>query len=264
MSSAYKAMLTRSGRGRYQADWDDARDHFRRLISEFIGTFGLVFVLSFGTAILKGHAGPAISDVALVSLLSAVSSLWLVVAVYALGDISAHFNPAMTFAFALRGDMSWRRAALYWIVQLVAALAAAGLARLWFGPGSGLAATLPRPGGAWAAVAFEAVLTGGFVLLVLAMTQGPKLNGPFTPLAVGAYIMSLGTVGGLYEGAAMNPARALGPDMMIGRMADGWVYVLGPLLGAAVAVGLDFVLRGPADLTEAEAAESESASVAGG
>ena len=261
MSSAYKTMLTRSGKGRYQANWDDSRDHFRRLISEFIGTFGLVFVLSFGTAILKGHGGSAVSDVALVSLLSAVSALWLVVAIYALGDISAHFNPAMTFAFALRGDMSWARAALYWIVQCLAALAAAGLARLWFGSGSGLAATLPKPGDAWAAVAFEAVLTGGFVLLVLAMTRGPKLNGPFTPLAVGAYIMSLGTVGGLYEGAAMNPARALGPDVMVGQAGAVWVYVLGPLLGAAAAVGFDLVLRGPADLAEAQAAESQSASV---
>ncbi len=263
MPPVYKTMLTRFGDGRYHADWDDSRGHHRRLISEFIGTFGLVFVLSFGAAILKAYASPAISDVAMVGLLSAVSSLWLVIAIYALGDISAHFNPAMTFAFALRGDMSWRRAGLYWITQLVAALAAAGLARLWFGPGSGLAATLPQPHHAWAAVAFEAVLTGGFVLLVLAMTRGPKLNGPFTPLAVGAYVMSLGSVGGLYEGAAMNPARALGPDIMVGQPAAGWVYVLGPLLGAAAAVGVDFILRGPADLTEAEAAESERASVAG-
>ena len=74
-----------------------------------------------------------------------------------------------------------------------------------------------------------------------------------------AYIRSLETVGGLYKGTAMNPARALGPDIVAGRTTAAWVYVLGPLLGAACVVGVELILRGPADLAEAEAAERESA-----
>ncbi len=261
---AYRQMIDRFGGSRYRSDWSDSRDHHRRLLSEFIGTFGLVIVLSFGAAILTARSQPHISNTTLVTLLSATSSLWLVVSIYALGDVSAHFNPAMTFAYAVRGDMSWRRAAIYWVVQFAGALAAAGLARAWFGPSSGLASVGPPPGQAWSAMGFEALLTGGFVLLILATTQGPKLNGPFTPLAVAAYIMSLGTVGGLFEGAAMNPARALGPNLAVGRLQDAWVYVLGPVLGALAAVGLDRLLRGPATVGEAEAAESESAPAPGG
>ena len=259
MPAAYQTLLADRAGPRYHADWSDASHHHRRFVSEFIGTFGLVGVLSFGSAILTGFGQPPVGNVVIVTLLSAISSLWLVIAIYALGDVSAHFNPAVTFAFALRGDMSWRRAGVYWIVQCVAAIAAAMLARAAFGTTSGLASVVPQPGAPWGAVAFEAVLTGGFVLLLLAISQGPKLNGPFTPLAVAAYIMSLGTMGGLYEGAAMNPARALGPNLAIGRLDVVWVYVLGSLIGAAVAVALDRVLRGRATEGEAGIAESEPA-----
>ena len=89
------------------------------------------------------------------------------------------------------------------------------------------------------------------------MARGPKLNGPFTPLAVAAYVLSFGTVGGLYEGAAFNPARAFGPDLALGRFDDLWVYVLGATVGAAAAVALDHYLKGSADLAEASMAESE-------
>ena len=260
MPKPYQMLSAERAGPRYHADWSDASHHHRRLIAEFIGTFGLVGVLSFGSAILNGFGQPAVSNVVVVTLLSAISSLWLVVAIYALGDVSAHFNPAMTFAFALRGDMSWRRAGTYWAVQCAAAITAALLARVTFGTASGLASVVPQAGAAWGAVVFEAALTGGFVLLLLAISQGPKLNGPFTPLAVAAYIMSLGTMGGLYEGAAMNPARALGPDLAVGRLDIVWVYALGSLLGAVAAVALDRVLRGAATSAEARIAESEPSS----
>ena len=259
MQKPYRTLLISRAGPRYHADWSDASHHHRRLISEFIGTFGLVGVLSFGSAILTGFGQPPVGNVVIVTLLSLVSSLWLVIAIYALGDVSAHFNPAMSFAFALRGDMSWRRTGAYWIVQCLAAIAAAMLARATFGTGGGLASVIPQPGMNWSAVVFEAVLTGGFVLLVLAIAQGPKLNGPFTPLAVAAYIMSLGTVGGLFEGAAMNPARALGPDLAVGRLDVVWVYGLGSLIGAIVAVQIDRALRGEASVSEADIAESEAA-----
>lgn len=258
MADPYRTIIANRAGQRYHADWSDASHHHRRLISEFLGTFGLVSVLSVGAAILGGFGHPAVSNVVIVTLLSAISSLWLVIAIYALGDVSAHFNPAMTFAFALRGDMSWRRAGAYWVVQCLAAVSAAMLACMAFGPSSGLAAVVPQPGGAWGAVIFEAFLTGGFVFLVLAIAQGPKLNGPFTPLAVAAYIMSLGTMGGLYEGAAMNPARALGPDLATGHFGVVWVYALGSLIGAVCAVGLDRLLRGSATVGEAGIAESEA------
>lgn len=248
-----------AGRGAlgYQADWFDARHHYRRFASEFLGTFGFVFALSGGAAVLHGYASPALSNAWTVVLLTLMAATWLVVAIYALGDLSAHFNPAMTFAFALRGDMSWKRAGLYCIVQCIAAACASGLARLFFGASSGLAAVHAPAGKTGSAFFFEVLLTGCFVLLVLAMCRGPKLNGPFTPLAVAAYVMSFGTMGGLFEGAAFNPARAFGPDLVTGQMNDLWVYVAGAACGVLIAVPVDQYLRGKATSFEAAVAESE-------
>ena len=178
---------------------------------------GLTFVLSGGAAILARYGGHALQPWQTVLVLSLVSALWLVVAVYFLGDISAHFNPATTLAFALRRDMGWVMAGAYWVVQFAAAVCGSLLARAFFGPAGNLAATMPKPGQAWQAAGFEAIITFGLVLMILNMANGPKLNGPFVPLAVGAYILAWGTMGGPYDGASMNPARSFGPDVAIGE-----------------------------------------------
>jgi aquaporin Z len=255
-ASARDQLIAVVGEKRYHADWTNNRHRARRLLSEFIGTFGLLFVLSAGAGAITAGAGAPVSKVALIALLSATSALWLVATVCALGDLSSHFNPAMTFAFALRGDLHWYMAVAYWVVQFVAAAAGSLLARAFFGTSSHLAATMPTPGEDWGAVAFEALATGGLVLVILAMTAGPKLNGPFIPFVVGAYIFSLGMTGGLFDGAAMNPARAFGPDLALGDLSTLWIYILGPMLGAAAAVFVDTVLRGRATAREAAAAQS--------
>jgi aquaporin Z len=175
--------------------------------------------------------------------------------VYFLGDISAHFNPATTLAFALRRDMGWVMAGVYWVVQFAAAVCGSLLARAFFGPAGNLAATMPQPGQSWQAAGFEAILTFGLVLMILNLANGPKLNGPFVPLAVGAYILAWGTMGGPYEGASMNPARSFGPDVAIGNLSTWWVYLVGPVAGAIIAVGVAYVLRGPAKAQEAAASE---------
>jgi glycerol uptake facilitator-like aquaporin len=249
-----QALIASVGGARYFADWTKPDHRFRRLLAELIGTSGLTFVLSGGAAILALYGGGPLRAWEAAFVLSAVSALWLVAAVYFLGDISAHFNPAMTFAFALRGDMGWPMAAVYVVVQMTAAAAGSLLARAFFGVEGHLAATVPPPGQLWQAVAFEAVITFGLVLMVLSMANGPKLNGSFVPLAVGAYIMSWGTMGGPFEGASMNPARSFGPDLARGDLTTWWVYVLGPAAGAILAVIVARILRGPAMAQEARAA----------
>lgn len=248
------ALIAEVGSHRYQASWTSNEHRKRRLIAEFIGMFGLMFALSGGAGILFRFGGGDPSPYVVALVLSAFAALWLMVAIFFLGDISAHFNPAMTFAFALRGDMGWVMAAVYWVVQCVAAIAGALTARWFFGTGGNLAATRPQPGMDLEAVAFEALITFGLVLMVLGMANGPKLNGPFVPFAVGAYIMAWGSLGGPFEGAAMNPARALGPDVALGDLGTVWIYVVGPLAGAALAVLVARVLRGPAKAQEARAA----------
>ena len=248
------ALIASVGGQRGWADWANPDHRLRRLLAEFIGMSGLTFILSGGAAILVRYGGHALQPWQTVLVLSAVSALWLVVAVYFLGDISAHFNPATTLAFALRRDMGWVMACAYWEVQLVAAVCGSLLARAFFGPEGNLAATMPKPGQSWQAAGFEAILTFGLILMVLNLANGPKLNGPFIPIAVGAYILAWGTMGGPYEGASMNPARSFGPDVAIGNLSTWWVYLVGPVVGAVIAVGVAHVLRGPAKAQEASAA----------
>jgi glycerol uptake facilitator-like aquaporin len=248
------ALIASVGGQRGWADWANPQHRLRRLLAEFIGMAGLTFVLSGGAAILVRYGGHPLQPWQTVLVLSLVSALWLVVAVYFLGDISAHFNPAMTLAFALRRDMGWVMAGAYWLTQFVAAVSGSLMARAFFGPAGNLAATMPKPGQSWQAACFEAIITFGLVLMVLNMANGPKLNGPFVPLAVGAYILAWGTMGGPYDGASMNPARSLGPDLAIGNLSTWWVYLVGPVTGAVIAVGVAHVLRGPAKAQEAGAA----------
>ena len=251
-----KAALTASvGGQRGYADWTNPDHRLRRLLAEFIGMAGLTFVLSGGAAVLVRYGGRALQPWQTVLVLSVISALWLVVAVYFLGDISAHFNPATTLAFALRRDMGWVMACVYWVVQFVAAVCGSLLARAFFGKAGKLAATMPPAGRSWQAAGFEAIITFGLVLMVLNLANGPKLNGPFVPLAVGAYIMAWGTMGGPFDGASMNPARSFGPDVAIGDLSTWWVYLIGPVAGAIIAVGVAYVLRGPAKVQEALAAE---------
>ncbi len=143
------------------ADWANPDHRLRRLLAEFIGVAGLTFILSGGAAILARYGGHALQPWQTVLVLSAVSVLWLVVAVYFLGDISAHFNPVMTPAFALRRDMGWVMAGAYWVVQFAAAVCGSLLARAFFGVAGNLAATMPPPGLAWQAAGFEAIITFG-------------------------------------------------------------------------------------------------------
>jgi aquaporin Z len=248
------ALVAAVGGQRGYADWTNPHHRFRRLLAEFIGMAGLTFILSGGAAILVRYGGPPLHPWQKVLILALVSALWLVTAIYFLGDISAHFNPAITLAFALRRDIGWPMAVVYWIVQFAAAACGSLLARAFFGPAGHLAATMPKPGQSWQAVAFEAVLTFGLVLMVLNLANGPKLNGPFVPLAVGAYLMAWVTMGGPFDGASMNPARSFGPDVAIGNLSTWWVYVIGPVAGAAAAVAVAFILRGPAPAREASTA----------
>ena len=249
------ALIASVGGQRGYADWTNPDHRLRRLLAEFIGMAGLTFVLSGGAAILARYGGQGLQKWQVVFVLSLVSALWLVVAVYFLGDISAHFNPATTLAFALRRDMGPVMAGVYWVVQFGAAVCGSLLARAFFGVHGHLAATMPPHGMAWQAAGFEAIITFGLVLMILNLANGPKLNGPFIPLAVGAYIMAWGTMGGPFEGASMNPARSFGPDVAIGNLSTWWVYLIGPVVGSVVAVLVAYVLRGPARVQEAAAAE---------
>lgn len=211
----------------------------RRLLAEFIGTFALTFVAAGADVIAAVSNG----QISFVSRMVA-PGLLVTVMIYTLGNISgAHFNPAVTLAFAIRKDFLWRRVPGYWAAQFVGAIVAALILRWLFGTAGHLGATLPHYS-LFASVVMEVILTFFLITVILATATNDKLVGHNTALAVGAVIALDGMFAGSISGASMNPARTIGPMLVGGELSTAWVYIVGPLLGVALAVGIAWLLRG--------------------
>jgi aquaporin Z len=163
-----------------------------------------------------------------------------------MGAVSgAHLNPAVSLAFALRGDFPWKRVPGYIIVQLVGAALACLFLYAVFGNIQHLGATLPGPGYAnWQALLMEIVLTATLVSVILGTASAAQNVGAIAALGVGGYIALAGLWSAPVSGTSMNPARSFGPALVSGDFTSYWVYVVGPLAGALIAVGCAFVLRG--------------------
>jgi aquaporin Z len=210
-------------------------DVARRAAAEFVGTFALVFV-GVGSIVVGGQ-----------DLLGVALAHGLVIGVMAsaVGHISGgHFNPAVTLAFLVTRRMAPLLAGVYWLTQLAAATVAALLLRVVFPDGTGLDAGVPVvPAiGAGRGLLLEAILTFFLVWVIFATAADPR--GSFTSiagLAIGLTITLDILIGGPLTGAAMNPARAFGPQLVQGVWDDGWIYYVGPPLGAVLA-GLAYEL----------------------
>ncbi|WP_202796351.1 MULTISPECIES: aquaporin [unclassified Pseudonocardia] len=148
-------------------------------------------------------------------------------------------------AFALRGDFPWRRVPAYVVAQLVGSVLATLL--LWVLIGRQGDAGLPLPGAGiptTTATLWELVLTTGLVSVILGTASGAQQIGPLAAIGVGGYITLAGLWGAPVSGASMNPARSLGPALVLGDWTAWWAYLVGPAAGAVVAVGFAYVLRG--------------------
>ena len=151
----------------------------------------------------------------------------------------------MSLAFALRGDFPWRRVPGYIVIQLIGATLAALFLRWVFGNVEHLGATLPGPGYQnWQALLMEIVLTALLVSVILGTASAAQNVGAIAALGVGGYIALAGLWSAPVSGASMNPARSFGPALVSGDWTSYWVYLVGPLTGALIAVGFAFVLRG--------------------
>jgi aquaporin Z len=164
-----------------------------------------------------------------------------------MGKVSgAHLNPAVSVAFALRGDFPWRRVPGYVVVQLVGATLAALLLHEIVKVSAAYGSNYPAGGYSdWQAFLMEALLTLGLVSVILGTASGAQNIGIFGAIGVGGYIALAGLWGSPISGTSMNPARTFGPDLVGNDWTSYWVYVVGPLVGAAIAVGFAYVLRGP-------------------
>src|SRR5215475_2486505 len=223
------------------ADFQDPNQEWRRLISEFYGTFLLVLVAAGGGMMSQAFPNTITRSAAVVA-----PGLMVMGIIMFMGKISgAHLNPAVSVAFSLRGDFQWRRVPGYVIVQLVGATLAAlflhEVVKVSAKSGSNYVA---HGFSGWQAYLMEALLTLGLVSVILGTASGAQNIGIFGAIAVGSYIALAGLWGSPISGASMNPARTFGPDLVAGKFTDYWVYIAGPLTGAVIAVGLAYVLRG--------------------
>jgi aquaporin Z len=223
-------------------DFADDRYEWRRLFAELFGTFLLVLVAAGGPMVNARFGGHAISSSA---LLVAPGMIVLGVILF-LGAVSgAHLNPAVTIAFMLRDDFPPRRVPMYIIAQFAgAALATLVLVGL-IGKQGTAGLTLPGAGISPAvALAWEAILTTGLVSVITGTASGAQQIGAMAAIAVGSYIALAGLFGAPVSGASMNPARSLGPALVLGDWTSWWVYLAGPLIGTVIAVIFAVILRG--------------------
>jgi aquaporin TIP len=202
-------------------------DWGRRAAAEFIGAFALLFI---GMGALAVHAD--LTGVAL------AHGLAIGVMASAVGHISGgHFNPAVTFGFLVTRRIAPRLAVVYWLAQFSGAVAASLLVK-WLFPGDALAAGVPAVHdiSAGEAAVLEAILTVFLVFVIFATAVDPR--GAFKSiagLAIGLTITMDIFAGGPLSGAAMNPARAFGPQLVGDLWANWWVWYIGPVVGGVLA-----------------------------
>jgi aquaporin Z len=222
-----------------RTQFDDPALEYRRLFSELLGTFLLVLVAAGGGVL---HAKGQISLAAAV----VAPGLMVMAIILFMGAVSgAHLNPAVSIAFAARGDFSWKRVPGYVIVQLLGATLACLFLLAVFGNVQHLGATLPGPGyHDWQAFLMEIVLTLGLLSVILGTASAAQNVGAIGALGVGGYIALAGLWAAPVSGVSMNPARSFGPALVSGDWSAYWVYLAGPLIGAVMAVGCAMILRG--------------------
>jgi MIP family channel proteins len=212
----------------------------RQLVAEALGTFALVFagagaVMVDAKTHALGHVGVAITF-----------GLVIMAMIYAVGHVSgAHFNGAVTFAFALTRHFPWPRAFGYWGAQLTGAVVAAAVLRGSLGNVAHVGATLPS-GSDLQSFLWEIVLSAILMFVIMAVATDTRAVGEAAAIAIGGTIGLDAMFGGPISGASMNPMRSLGPAFVSGDLTSIWVYIAGPVIGTAVGALLYQLVRGEA------------------
>jgi MIP family channel proteins len=210
----------------------------RALVAEAIGTFALVFA-GCGAIMVDaktgdiGHVGVAISF-----------GLAIMVMIYAVGHVSgAHFNPAVTFSFALARHFPRRLIVPYWAAQLAGAVIAAAVLRGSLGNVAHVGSTYPS-GTSGQAFLWESVLSFFLMFVIMAVATDARAVGEAAAIAIGGTVGLDAMFGGPVTGASMNPARSLGPGVVSGELRGIWIYLLAPVAGAAIAALTYAFVRG--------------------
>ena len=204
-----------------------------RLVAEFVGTFGLVFA-GTGAIIINSVTDGGVSHVGI----GLTFGLIIMVMIYAFGHVSgAHFNPAVTLAFAAGRHFPWPMVPRYWAAQLTGGITASLVHRALFGDVAHLGATLPL-GSASQSFGLEIVLTLLLMVVITSVATDTRALGQAAAIAIGGTIGLEALFAGPISGASMNPARSLAPAIVSWTWQDQWLYVAGPAIGAVAGVSI--------------------------
>lgn len=203
----------------------------KKYVSEAIGTFAIVFC-GTGAIIINQQSNGAITHVGI----AITFGLIVMSMIYALGNISgAHFNPAVSIAFAIAKKFQAKQVLPYIISQLIGAVAASAILSLLFPANQLLGATLPA-GSEMQSFVLEFILTFFLMFVILNVAHGSKEQGMFAGLAIGGVILLEAMFAGPICGASMNPARSLAPAIISTHIEHLWLYLVAPTAGAATSV----------------------------
>ncbi|WP_299222723.1 MIP family channel protein [uncultured Aquimarina sp.] len=203
----------------------------RKYISEIIGTFSMVFC-GTGAMTINEVTGGDVTHVGI----AATWGLIVMAMIYAFGDISgAHFNPAVTIAFAYAKKFEWKEVPKYIIAQCVGAIAASSVLLFLFPESEFLGGTLPSFDDLRAFI-LELLLTYFLMLVIINVSTGSKEVGMMAGIAIGGVVLLEAMFAGPMTNASMNPARSLGPALLSGHWEHQWLYMIAPIIGAILAV----------------------------
>lgn len=203
----------------------------KNYISEFIGTFAMIFC-GTGAMTINEITGGDVTHVGI----GITWGLIVMAMIYAFGEISgAHFNPAVSIAFAYAKKFSWKEVPKYIFFQVAGAFAAS-LLLMWLFPKSELlGATIPTVD-VWRAFVLELILTFFLMVVIINVSTGSKEIGMMAGIAIGSVVLLEALFAGPITNASMNPARSLAPNIVSGNIKGLWLYILAPIIGALLAV----------------------------
>lgn len=203
----------------------------KKYISEFIGTFAMIFC-GTGAMTINEVTGGDVTHVGI----GITWGLIVMAMIYAVGEISgAHFNPAVTIAFAYAKKFAWREVPKYIVFQVAGAFAASGVLLFLFPDSELLGSTIPKVD-VWRAFVLELLLTFFLMVVIINVSTGSKEMGVIAGIAVGSVILLEAIFAGPITNASMNPARSLAPNIVSGNVQGLWLYLTAPVLGALLAV----------------------------
>lgn len=203
----------------------------KKYISEFIGTFSMIFC-GTGAMTVNEVTGGEVTHVGI----AITWGLIVMAMIYAFGETSgAHFNPAVTIAFAFAKKFSWKEVPRYIVAQILGAFAASLLLWYLFPASENLGATIPTVD-VWRAFVLELLLTFFLMVVIINVSTGSKEMGIIAGIAVGGVVLLEAMFAGPITNASMNPARSIAPNIVSGNIDGLWLYILAPILGALLAV----------------------------